>query len=146
MKTLNRYTIMMVKDSEVTYDFDPDITGPDAVYRVLDAIGLKDRAEEEFWMLCLNTKNKITGVHQVSVGNLNSSIVHPREVFKRAMLNNAASIIVAHNHPSGDPAPSQNDIDVTKRLADAGKLMGITLMDHIITGDSNLSMKEKMLI
>lgn len=83
----------------------------------------------------------------VSKGNLNSSIVHPREIFKRAVLNNAASIICMHNHPSGDPTPSQNDIDITKRIDEAGELMGIPLLDHVIIGDGTyISLKEKMLI
>ena len=80
----------------------------------------------------------------MSTGSLNSSIVHPREIFKRAVLQNAASIIICHNHPSGDPTPSQEDINTTKRIYDAGKILGIELLDHVIIGDNKYtSLKEK---
>jgi DNA repair protein RadC len=82
-----------------------------------------------FLVLCLNTKNEV--VHRCHVGALNSSIVHPREVMKAAILNNAASIIVSHQHPSGNPEPSREDIDVTTRLVEAGKILGIDVLDHI---------------
>lgn len=89
-------------------------------------------------------QNKIIGHRVVSIGSLSASIVHPREVFKEAIKVNAASIIVAHNHPSGDPSPSGEDVAVTKRLVKAGKIMDINVLDHIIIGDSKyLSMKEK---
>jgi len=83
----------------------------------------------------LNQKNGIIGINTVSVGNLSSSIVHPREVFKPAIVAGAASIIVAHNHPSGDPTPSSNDIYVTTRLKEAGDILGIAVLDHVIIGD-----------
>lgn len=93
---------------------------------------------------CLNTKNEPTSISTVSVGSLNSSIVHPREVFKTAVMSNAASIIIAHNHPSGDITPSKEDKDITLRLKEAGDIIGIKLLDHIIIGDRNyLSLKEK---
>lgn len=95
----------------------------------------------------INTKNKPTAIHTVSIGTLNSTVVHPREIFKAAILSNAASIILAHNHPSGDPTPSKEDIGITKRLVDAGELLGITVMDHIIIGENNyVSMKKRSLI
>ena len=95
--------------------------------------------------MMLNTKNQVVGLHRAHVGSLNASIVHPREVMKCAILNNAASIIVAHQHPSGDPTPSKEDLEVTKRLAEAGKIIGIDVLDHVIvtyTG-KNVSLKEK---
>ena len=96
------------------------------------------------WLITLDTKNNITGIFTVSTGSLNASIVHPREVFKRAVLQNAASIIICHNHPSGDPTPSQEDINTTKRIYDAGKILGIELLDHIIIGDNDyISLKER---
>jgi DNA repair protein RadC len=83
----------------------------------------------------------------VSIGGLHSSIVHPREVFKTAVKRSAASIILAHNHPSGDPTPSQEDISITRRLIEAAKIIGIELLDHVIIGDSTYcSLKEKGLI
>lgn len=103
--------------------------------------------KEYFKVLFLNTKNEIGSYENVSIGNLSSSIVHPREVFRSAVKKSAAAIIVIHNHPSGNPLPSQNDLDITKRLAEAGKLMGIPLLDHLIIGDGvYISLKEKMLM
>ena len=100
--------------------------------------------QEHFVSLYLNVKNQVIHKQTVFIGSLNSSIVHPREIFKRAVLQNAASIIICHNHPSGDPAPSQEDIDTTKRIYDAGKILGIELLDHVIIGDNKYtSLKEK---
>jgi DNA repair protein RadC len=94
-------------------------------------------------MLSLNTKNKVIALHVVHIGSVNASIVHPRDIFQLAILDNATSIAIAHNHPSGDTTPSEEDINVTNRINEAGKLMGIELLDHIILGDSYLSLKEK---
>lgn len=100
--------------------------------------------QEQFILLCLDTKNQVTHFEVIFQGSLNSSIVHPREVFNIALRYNAASIIVSHNHPSGNPEPSPNDIDVTKRLQECGVLMGIELVDHIIIGGHKfLSLREK---
>ena len=95
--------------------------------------------------MCLNTKNNVVAVHRCHVGSLNSSIVHPREVFKSAILNNAASVIVAHQHPSDDITPSKEDINVTRRLVDAGKLLGIEVLDHLVVNNESkfTSLKEK---
>jgi len=95
----------------------------------------------------LNTKNRILGIEVVSIGILNSSICHPREVFKGAILASAKSIILAHNHPSGDPEPSDDDITLTKRTENAGRIIGIELLDHIIIGDgSYISLRERGLV
>ena len=106
-------------------------------------IGRDDR--EVFFVMCLNTKNHVVAVHRCHIGSLNASIVHPREVFKSAILNNAASVIVAHQHPSGDITPSMEDINVTKRLAEAGKLLGIEVLDHLVVNNEGkfTSLKEK---
>jgi DNA repair protein RadC len=108
-------------------------------------IGDCDR--ESFCILCLNTKNEPTAIHQVSCGSLNASIVHPRETFKLAILSNSASILACHNHPSGQSDPSPEDIEITERLRDSGCLLGIDLLDHIILGDNAfVSMKERGLM
>ncbi|WP_035322595.1 RadC family protein [Peribacillus kribbensis] len=100
--------------------------------------------QEHFVCLYLNTKNQILHKQTIFIGSLNASIVHPREVFKEAFRRSAASIICVHNHPSGDPAPSREDIEVTKRLAECGKIIGIELLDHIIIGEKKyVSLKEK---
>lgn len=108
---------------------------------------LKYLQKEHFVVLFLNTKNRVIGKETLSIGSLNASIVHPREVFRSAIQRSSASIICAHNHPSGDPAPSQEDIEVTRRLRDAGQLIGITMLDHLIIADQSfVSMKELGLV
>ncbi|CAM3936168.1 RadC family protein [Lederbergia lenta] len=100
--------------------------------------------QEHFVCLYLNTKNQVIHRQTVFIGSLNASIVHPREVFKEAFRRSAASIICFHNHPSGDPSPSREDIEVTKRLVECGKMVGIEILDHLIIGDKKyVSMKEK---
>ncbi len=104
-------------------------------------------AQEHFYALLLNVKNQVLSKELISVGSINSSIVHPREVFKQAIIKNASSLIVLHNHPSGDPTPSREDIEVTKRLSETGKIIGIEILDHIVIGDLRfVSLKEKGLI
>ncbi len=90
---------------------------------------------EKFIVLLLDAKHRVIGVNTVSIGSLTASIVHPREVFKPAIAGNAAAIILAHNHPSGDPAPSSEDTGLTQRLREAGELLGIRVLDHVILGD-----------
>jgi DNA repair protein radc len=98
-------------------------------------------------VIMLNIKNMVIGMRDVSVGSINSSIVHPREIFVEAIRISSASIIICHNHPSGDPTPSQEDINVTRRVAEAGKIVGIELIDHVIIGDGRyISLKEKNII
>ncbi|EEL49111.1 RadC family protein [Bacillus cereus] len=100
--------------------------------------------QEHFVCLYLNTKNQVMHRQTVFIGSLNASIVHPREVFKEAFRRAAASIICLHNHPSGDPTPSREDIEVTKRLVNCGRIIGIEILDHIIIGDHKfVSLKEK---
>ena len=124
---------------------DTTIKSPcDIVRLAREVLEMHEMAEENFVILCLNTKNKIAGVHTVSIGSLNASIVHPREVFKAALLNNANGIICLHNHPSGDPEPSRDDIEITHRLANAGNILGIKVLDHVIIGDDRyVSLKEQ---
>ncbi|MFC4022640.1 DNA repair protein RadC [Oceanobacillus longus] len=105
---------------------------------------MRNLTQEHFVVLFLNTKNQIIHRQTIFIGSLNASIVHPREVYREAVKRSAASIIVAHNHPSGDPAPSQEDIHVTRRLVESGKMIGIELLDHLIIGDRKfVSLKEK---
>lgn len=103
--------------------------------------------KEHLKVIFLNTKNIIIDVKDLSIGSLSSSIVHPREVFSEAIRKSSSSIIVCHNHPSGDPTPSMEDINITRRLHEVGKLVGIDLLDHLIIGDGNyVSLKEKGII
>lgn len=119
------------------------IRSPRDVFNLLAPM-LREERREHFIALLLDTKNGVLRTRTISVGDLASSIVHPREVFAEAIRHSAASIIIAHNHPSGDPEPSPEDIAVTKRLAEAGELLGIEVLDHIVLGhDRFVSMKEK---
>jgi DNA repair protein RadC len=117
----------------------------DAYKLVRDELAKADR--EKCLSLILNSRNQVVGIDEVSVGSLNSSIIHPREVYKSAILANAASIILVHNHPSSDVEPSEDDLTITKRLWEAGKIIGIDLVDHLIVGrDGFLSFKSKKLL
>lgn len=107
---------------------------------------LRLEAKEHFIALHLDGKNRIACLDRVSVGSLNQSIVHPRELFKTACLSSAAAILLIHNHPTGDPSPSREDLEITRRIKEAGDLLGIKVLDHIIIGDSYLSFAEQGLI
>ena len=108
---------------------------------------LRDEIKEKFIVVCLNSANKIIKYETISVGNLNSSIVHPREIFKVAIDCSSASIILIHNHPSGNPDPSNEDIAITKKVVEAGKIIDIPVFDHlIIAGEAFTSFVEKRLI
>jgi DNA repair protein RadC len=113
-----------------------DIKAPETVVKAIRA-SIKDKAKEHFKLILLNPRNKIIGISTVSIGSLNASLVHPREVFKDAIGHSAASVVLAHNHPSGDPEPSEDDLTITKRLTEAGKILGIEVLDHIIIGKNN---------
>ena len=118
------------------------INSPEDVYRRLYP-AMRESKKEHFVELCLDTKNQVIREDTISIGSLNANIVHPREVFRTALIESAAHIIVAHNHPSGDPTPSREDIDITKKLVETGKIMGIDVLDHVIIGDCrHFSMKE----
>ncbi len=105
---------------------------------------LKGKKKEHFLALLLDTRNRLIKVSEISVGSLDTSIVHPREVFKEAISASAAAVIFVHNHPSGDAEASEDDIKLTKRLAEVGEIMGIDVLDHVIIGDKNfLSLKRE---
>ena len=124
--------VMLVQETEGPYQ--PPISQSHDVARLCADMLRLDR--EEFRVLLLNAKHRVMGVHTVSVGSLTVSIVHPREVYKAAILANAAAIIGVHNHPSGNPDPSPEDHALTNRLSEAGNILGITLLDHVIIGQN----------
>lgn len=111
------------------------IRGPGDVFQRLGPL-LRDRKQEEFWVLYLDSQNRVLSDRRITVGLLNSSLVHPREVFAPAIAHAAASLILAHNHPSGDPDPSPEDLDVTVQMVESGRLLGIPVRDHIVLGDT----------
>lgn len=142
-KRVNIVSIKMIKESSILYK-ERKISSPsDAAKIAKDFLLESDR--EQLIVICLDTKNQPTAINIVSIGSINSSIVTPREVFKPAILSNSASIIISHNHPSGDCTPSSEDISVTTRIKESGKILGIELLDHIIIGDMGryISIKEK---
>lgn len=114
----------------------PDVTSPEEAVRIFISM-IPDEAKETFMVLTLNTKNRLLKANVVSVGTLNASLVHPREVFRDAIAEGGAAVLVGHNHPSGDPAPSSEDRQVTARLLEAGKLLGIEVLDHIVIGSQS---------
>lgn len=124
----------------------PTVRSPqDVVNLIMEEVRYLDR--EHFKALLLNTKNQILNVITVSIGSLNASIVHPRELFKDAIKVSAAAVVLVHNHPSGDPTPSREDVEVTKRLIEAGKIIGIDVLDHVVIGNGRwVSLKDKCLI
>ncbi len=133
MYKIPKYTMSLVKEGFIKCQ-EKSIDNPDNAKQMVQSyLGGKDR--EHFIVILVNIKNEICGVHTVAIGSLNSAIVHPREVYKAAVVANAAGIIVAHNHPSGDVRPSENDKEMTKRLVKAGKIMGIEFLDHLIVAN-----------
>jgi DNA repair protein RadC len=122
------------------------VRGPRDVFLRLGP-ALRDRKQEEFWAIYLDTQNRILSERRITVGLLNSSLVHPREVFAPAIALAAASCILAHNHPSGDPDPSPEDLEVTQQLVESGRLLGIPVRDHIVLGDGTfVSLLERGLL
>ncbi|MER2174035.1 MAG: DNA repair protein RadC [Carnobacterium sp.] len=141
-KRVDIVKIQMVKEGSLLYK-NRTVHSPQNGFDLMKQF-LGDVDREHFIVMCLDTKNQPTSLNICHIGSLNSSLVHPREVFKPAILSNAASIMVGHNHPSGNPEPSEADIMMTKRLEEAGDLMGIRLLDHLIIGeDTYISLKER---
>lgn len=129
--------LQVVKEAEFPYSCKATLNSPEDVRNLLTkSMEMHLEAEEVLIMVTVDTKHRVTGIFEVSRGSLSSSLVHPREVFKRALLMNAAGIFVAHNHPSGDVAPSRDDIAITERLQKAGEILGVSLLDHLVIGDT----------
>lgn len=149
MVNIQKFNLRIVKESGGRYDIDKQVENPiKARDLFIEVLELDKRAEEVFAIATLDVHNKVTGVFEVSIGTLSSSLVTPREVFKRALLQNAARIVLAHNHPSGSADASADDISITKKLQKGGKILGVNVVDHIVIGDKDnyISMKEENLI
>lgn len=153
MVRMTKYTTKLTENKRVVLEKEFSGNYPTLTYAIKSpddaaTIGkefmrIHEEPEEYMYMICMNVKNKVIGVFEISHGTANASLVSPREVFQKALLANAVSIIVMHNHPSGDSTPSREDIEVTRRLVEAGKILGVEVLDHIIIGDRYTSLKEK---
>jgi len=139
---LPRYRVALVREG-CSHSNMKHIHDPEDVHRIV-AAEYTEAVVETAMMLALDTKNKVIGIFEISRGSLNASIIHPRDVFQRAILVNAASVILVHNHPSGDPTPSPEDVALTKKLVEAGRVMDITVLDHVICGEGKYaSLRER---
>lgn len=144
---MEQRSVKIVREVKQSYK-EQVLNTPSAVAHLLMSppINLHLNTEEVVILLTLNAKNKVIAWDELSRGNLNSAFVHPREVFKRAILDNAFQIVIAHNHPSGNVCINEADSEVTKRIVDAGEVIGIPLIDHIIVGDSWISFRNEGLM
>jgi len=144
-KEVQIVNVKLVREKSISYSADKITTPSQAVELAKNF--LQDCDREHCIAMFLDVRLKITAIHTIGIGTLESLLLHPREVFKAAILSNASGMIIAHNHPSGDPEPSKNDINITKRLVEAGQILGINIIDHIIVGDeSYTSFREEGLI
>ena len=143
MNSIQVYRLRLVREAQLDY---APVTQPTEAHQTIRQIvtTMLDGLDREAGIvLALDARNQPIGCHIVSIGSLSASIIHPREIFKFAILSNAASLIFGHNHPSGDPSPSRDDIELTRRLVKAGEIVGIQVLDSLITGHNTfLSMKE----
>jgi DNA repair protein RadC len=132
--SLHTLRISVVREAPPLTD---KLTTPRTAAEALRLFIPDDDPREHFVVLILDTRNRTVGVVPLSIGSMNGSLVHPREVFAIAVRELAAAVVLGHNHPSGDPAPSREDIELTKRLVEAGKVLGIEVLDHVIIGGEN---------
>jgi DNA repair protein RadC len=133
---LPRYRVVLVKEAEDTFTSYPRYQNSRDLFESFRAeFAALDR--EFFFMITLDSRNRTIGYHTISIGSLSSSVVHPREVLKPALLESAAAVIFLHNHPSGDPAPPREDQECTSRLTAAAKILGIRVLDHVVFGESD---------
>ena len=153
MARMTKYTTKLTENKRVVLEKEVCMNYPTLSYVIKSpddaaTIGkefmrIHEEPEEYMYMICMNVKNRVIGVFEISHGTVNASLVSPREVFQKALLANAVSVIFLHNHPSGDCTPSREDIEITSRLVEAGKILNVEVLDHIIVGDRYTSLKEK---
>lgn len=144
-RAVNEQRVYEEKDENLRKKYN-SVTSPDEIYRIINS-KITNYSKEHFYVVSLDVRNNFIGIDEISVGTLTASLVHPRETFESAIKRHAAQIIIAHNHPSGNTDPSEDDLKITKRLVEAGKIMGIEVLDHlIITNKEFFSFKEKFLI
>ena len=142
---LPRYKVTLAREGSCVATHN-EIRSPEDIFAIM-VEEYENAVVETAQMLALDTKNKIIGVFTISTGSLNASIIHPRDVFQRAILSNAAAVVLVHNHPSGDPTPSPEDRELTRRLVAAGKMLDIEVLDHVVIGEGRfVSLKERGVI
>jgi DNA repair protein RadC len=143
MTNINIEKITLVREPEPKYN--ATVEDVEDAYEIAKKIGITDAAEEYLYLICLDAGGSISGVHEVSHGSIAYAPVHPREVFKRALLNNAYGIILMHNHPSGNSTPSQDDVVLTQRMIEAGGILGVKVFDHlVVTQDGYTSIVKEL--
>lgn len=128
-----RVRVSLVREGTITTPWDRTVRQASDIAELMRPLA-DDLDREVFWAILLDGRNRVTGVNVVAVGTLTAALVHPRELWKAAILGNAAAVIACHVHPSGEPTPSQEDIALTRRLAEVGELLGIRLLDHLVLG------------
>ena len=133
IKYIYPYRVSVVRERTNRY---PKIDCSQSLKNIASEL-LSDAATERFLVFFMDSKNRILGFNEASVGSLNASIVHPRDAFRAAVIQGASAVTIVHNHPSGDPAPSREDRDTTKRMIQAGQILGIHVLDHIVIGDDD---------
>ena len=144
-KTLPQYKLMLVREKELQYDHRLDSIS-DAIDLMIH-MGLADAPEEFVYVFCVDCRGSLIAIHEISHGTLTGALVSVRSIYSRALINNSSAIILGHNHPSGNPVPSGDDISITRKIKSAGELLEIPLLDHIIIGSSStFSMKQNSLL
>lgn len=141
-KSLSVMKCVLVKEAEIKYTVTKSVTSK-TIVNVLEEYGLNSSADEKMVMICLDVKNNIVGLHEVAHGSINGCGLRMADIYKKALLNNTFSIVIAHNHPSGDLTPSRADVGFTEEVIEAGRLLGINCLDHIIVSiDGYYSLRE----
>jgi DNA repair protein RadC len=130
---VSRYRLALLREGSVPTAWDKQVRDASDVARLMAPL-VSDFSQESFWLILLDGRNRVAGISLISLGSLTAALVHPREVFGPAIASACAALILLHNHPSGDPTPSAEDIALTKRLCDVGDLVGIGILDHIVVG------------
>ena len=131
---VTKYRLALVREGSIPTTWDKTVREPGDVARLMAPL-VADISQESFWLILLDGRNKVAGITLISLGSLTAALVHPREVFKPAIAGSAAALVLLHNHPSGDPSPSAEDIALTRRLSEVGELVGIKVLDHLVIGE-----------
>ncbi len=131
---VSKYRVALVREGSIPTTWDKTVREPGDVARLMAPL-VADISQESFWLILLDGRNKVAGITLISLGSLTAALVHPREVFKPAIAGSAAALVLLHNHPSGDPSPSAEDIALTRRLSEVGELVGIKVLDHLVIGE-----------